>query len=57
MAQMFLVSHEDFDVEAVREQQASQRGQKRAPDKSGDEQRKNNYAKHADVERRAEAPL
>ena len=63
LSQMFVVTPEDFDVEAVAEDQAARRScgkNKKRPAEESDneeEERKTNYAKHADVEKRAEPPV
>ena len=57
MSQMFFVSKSDFDIEAVAEDQEQKRGGKRARTGDEKEERKTNYAKHADVQKRAEPPV
>lgn len=53
---MFFVSRDDFDEQAVREDQETRRGGKRPrePESESDEERKTSYTKHADVAARAE---
>ena len=57
MSQMFFVSKSDFDLQAIAEDQATRRGVKRAAAEGEPEERKTNYTKHADVEKRAEPPV
>lgn len=57
MSQMFFVSKADFDLKAIAEDQETRRGVKRAAAEGEPEERKTNYTKHADVEKRAEPPV
>lgn len=57
MSQMFFVSKADFDLQAIAEDQETRRGVKRAAAEGEPEERKTNYTKHADVEKRAEPPV
>lgn len=58
LSQMFVVTPDDFDVDAVAEDQATRRSggcaKRPAEEESAQEERKTSYAKHADVEQRAE---
>lgn len=56
LSQMFIVTEEDFDLEAVAEDQAGRRsgGSAKRSAEEPPEERKTNYKRHADVEKRAE---